>query len=79
MIRGAWNNEVLEELDMQPDAPRKDITDALAGAFAKLSDRKEFSTHYIDFYAPVAREQKEFVPAHSEEEIDKMLETYEER
>ena len=79
MVKGPWNNDVLEELDMQPDAPRKDITDALSGAFSKLADRKEFQTGTIDFYAPQEKEQVEFVPAHSDDEIEEMLTTYEER
>ena len=79
MVKGPWNNDVLEELDMQPDAPRKDITDCLSGAFSKLADRKEFSTGTIDFYAPQEKEQVEFVPAHSDSEIEELLKTYEER
>ena len=52
IVEARWNAEVIDELDMQPDAPQKDITDALSGAFAKLYDKKEFTTMNIDFYNP---------------------------
>lgn len=37
LLRGSWNKDYLEEMEMFPNGPRKDQVDASSGAFAKLT------------------------------------------
>ena len=70
MVSAPWNTEMIEELEMQPDAPLKDITDALSGAFAQLHDDKRMGSASIDLFNPAKyRQAVEVEPAMSPADV----------
>lgn len=66
LLRGAWNQEFLDELCLFPGGPRKDVADALSGAYAQIIGRGDLRAGQgiagpmiIDPNAPDAEEARD--------------------
>ncbi len=76
MVQAPWNSAFIDELELQPDAPFKDQTDAASGGFEKVLENKKMKKSPIDFYNPPVKVVKAEV-AHGSVEIDDILKQYE--